>query len=908
MALPTPTDIDVKDQFIIANMTEEQLIELEQSGLPENAIITTTEADTPSDEFVTTNTDQTITANKTFSDGLTLPNNKFIKSILTNGNDINLIGINNSNQIPIGQAGNGIVIQPNEISPFQADNGNVNLGNSGIKFKNLYLSGNLSDGTNNVSIENIVDIPSNQWITGVKQFLQEPITRQSSGYKGYRVHNIGYALGDEPTASMGLGRFITTDKNGNFISYLQTVVSTDGKTTTQLQNRTKSDSGTFSTATLSLISEKIGSYRMESNCSFMPASSDTYSLGSTTNKWKNLYVDNVYNYNSWALAGRDSSESGELYFEVARFTNSTTSTGLYYGGYALIQVHDVDTLQECILRVDTYRGTCYALPIIRIGIDDTLSQNANDSRFIDRFYCIASYNIGCMIANGSTIKSGSVINGTTFTSDTKLTANTIIRSDSTIKSGSIILKNSYIYANGIAITENTTLTADRVLKGASNASVTYQLYLKTKSSYERCQFRFLNESTGYRIGVLNSLPTFWTKFTTNTTTATGVSSLSTFTGYTDSITQHDYSFKSIYTRDINCWNPVVNYNSTPGSSQTNTIYFKGSNNIETSQINSTVGSGWNALNFGLRSKENAYVTIEYVKNANGWFFDPITDNTVNLGMSTTTRRWKNLYLSGNAYFATPPANSNAAVGATTKWVNDILPIKTLNSATNIWELDEGIYYVTKNVSVYYSQTDSISDSWGQSTLQVIKVNDTVNFIYTWGGNTLGQTSFYGTANSTTGKLYYVMSLTDSGLSVPTPSLNDTDTEKVVTIGWIKSLTTPNLTDTTAHTQTGNAIIVESYLSSDKKTWYRKWSDGWKECGLQTSKSTQGTVEITLPIAFSNTNYTSFLQIRADSTYINTGYPNGTNLAQFTGLIYSQENQKLYTQTFGNSYYIYCCGY
>lgn len=44
MAL-NPTDIDVTSQFLILNMTEEQLAELEASseGLPENAIITTTE-------------------------------------------------------------------------------------------------------------------------------------------------------------------------------------------------------------------------------------------------------------------------------------------------------------------------------------------------------------------------------------------------------------------------------------------------------------------------------------------------------------------------------------------------------------------------------------------------------------------------------------------------------------------------------------------------------------------------------------------------------------------------------------------------------------------------------------------------------------------------------------------------
>lgn len=46
MAL-NPTDIDVTSQFLITHMTEEQLKELEssESGLPENAIITTSDVD-----------------------------------------------------------------------------------------------------------------------------------------------------------------------------------------------------------------------------------------------------------------------------------------------------------------------------------------------------------------------------------------------------------------------------------------------------------------------------------------------------------------------------------------------------------------------------------------------------------------------------------------------------------------------------------------------------------------------------------------------------------------------------------------------------------------------------------------------------------------------------------------------
>ena len=75
---------------------------------------------------------------------------------------------------------------------------------------------------------------------------------------------------------------------------------------------------------------------------------------------------------------------------------------------------------------------------------------------------------------------------------------------------------------------------------------------------------------------------------------------------------------------------------------------------------------------------------------------------------------------------------------------------------------------------------------------------------------------------------------------------------------IGSLATPNLTDSSAHTQSGHGTVIESYLSSDKNMWYRVWSDGWKECGGKATKSGEYS-RITFPLPsnyqFSNTYYT-----------------------------------------------------
>jgi hypothetical protein len=44
------------------------------------------------------------------------------------------------------------------------------------------------------------------------------------------------------------------------------------------------------------------------------------------------------------------------------------------------------------------------------------------------------------------------------------------------------------------------------------------------------------------------------------------------------------------------------------------------------------------------------------------------------------------------------------------------------------------------------------------------------------------------------------------------------------------------------------------VSSDGLTWYRKWSSGWKECGLILSDGSWGEKTKQLPISFSSINY------------------------------------------------------
>jgi hypothetical protein len=50
-------------------------------------------------------------------------------------------------------------------------------------------------------------------------------------------------------------------------------------------------------------------------------------------------------------------------------------------------------------------------------------------------------------------------------------------------------------------------------------------------------------------------------------------------------------------------------------------------------------------------------------------------------------------------------------------------------------------------------------------------------------------------------------------------------------------------------------VIETYISSDRLTWYRKWASGWKECGMYgLTVETNAYKSFTLPIAFETTRY------------------------------------------------------
>lgn len=110
--------------------------------------------------YVTTNTAQNITGVKTFNNGIKFNfgsnyNNGWIRR--TSGSSISIlpqqvnetVDLNNELQI-ISTDGNNLFVGPK-------NNATNNLGSSSTAWTNLYLSGNITDGTNSIAVANIAD-------------------------------------------------------------------------------------------------------------------------------------------------------------------------------------------------------------------------------------------------------------------------------------------------------------------------------------------------------------------------------------------------------------------------------------------------------------------------------------------------------------------------------------------------------------------------------------------------------------------------------------------------------------------------------------------------------------------------------------------------------------------------------
>lgn len=113
-------------------------------------------------------------------------------------------------------------------------------------------------------------------------------------------------------------------------------------------------------------------------------------------------------------------------------------------------------------------------------------------------------------------------------------------------------------------------------------------------------------------------------------------------------------------------------------------------------------------------------------------------------------------------------------------------------------------------------------------------------------------------------------------------------------------------DGVARTGDGDRVI-ETYISSDERTWYRKWVSGWKECGGILSNVVSGYIaEITLPLSFSNTTYTISVTPVLSGNSGQDVYSNWVlNYGEYS-ITTNKFSYRARSNVDGLSYY--CCGY
>ncbi len=103
---------------------------------------------------MTTNTAQTVSGTKTFSTAPLLNNSVYLNGKNASGTIKRIIGITSSNNIFINPDATGNVTIESTVRPNSS--GSYDLGLSDKKWRDLYLSRNLTDGTNSVTVANIV--------------------------------------------------------------------------------------------------------------------------------------------------------------------------------------------------------------------------------------------------------------------------------------------------------------------------------------------------------------------------------------------------------------------------------------------------------------------------------------------------------------------------------------------------------------------------------------------------------------------------------------------------------------------------------------------------------------------------------------------------------------------------------
>jgi hypothetical protein len=193
---------------------------------------------------------------------------------------------------------------------------------------------------------------------------------------------------------------------------------------------------------------------------------------------------------------------------------------------------------------------------------------------------------------------------------------------------------------------------------------------------------------------------------------------------------------------------------------------------------------------------------------------------------------------------------------------------------------------------------------------------TINWTYGLNFDASRSNSIYGNSNTvqpqTTGVYYYIVvaSSVKTEIEVDIDEIaTDLNGKADISLNnFQSSLTSSSVTiNSVAGTKyVGGHICIESWKSNDGKQWYRKYSDGWKECGYNNFTGSSWALQTwTFPIAFSSVN--SFAVFNK-AVYTGTS-TSGNNLTINSYAVYGKttSSAKIYSDS-GWIQDLYACGY
>jgi hypothetical protein len=103
------------------------------------------------------------------------------------------------------------------------------------------------------------------------------------------------------------------------------------------------------------------------------------------------------------------------------------------------------------------------------------------------------------------------------------------------------------------------------------------------------------------------------------------------------------------------------------------------------------------------------------------------------------------------------------------------------------------------------------------------------------------------------------------------------------------------------------VLTETYVSSDEKSWYRKYSDGWiEQAGTFTATTSATQFTATFSIPFKNT---PLIALRSQKNTTSTSSSAYTNyMTGYTALSSTSISMAVYTSTYTIAVMWYVAGY